>query len=73
MKQMTWGLTLIAIAAAPGATAADWTRTLRSPDGQIEVRIDGGESLRYSISLGGRPLMKDAALWLDIDHVGIGL
>jgi alpha-glucosidase len=72
MKRMTWALTLIAVSAAPGATAADWTRTLRSPDGRIEVRIDGGESFRYSVSLGGRPLMRDAALWLDIDHVKLG-
>jgi alpha-glucosidase len=63
---------LAMVAAGPAAQAADWTRTLRSPDGQIEVRVDGGEALRYSVSLAGKPLLKDAELWLDIDHVKIG-
>jgi alpha-glucosidase len=67
-----WTGVLAVIALCPEAGAADWTRTLRSPDGQIEVRIDGGEALRYSVSLGGKPLLKDAELWLDVDHVKLG-
>ena len=72
MKTSRWTWILTALVAGPTAEASDWTRTLRSPDGQIEVRIDGGEALRYSVSLGGKPLLKDAALWLDVDHVKLG-
>jgi alpha-glucosidase len=67
-----WAWVLAVVAAGSGVEAADWTRTLRSPDGQIEVRIDGGEALRYSVSLAGKPLLKDAELWLDVDHVKLG-
>jgi alpha-glucosidase len=73
MKRTRYVWLLAAAFAAPPAHAAAWTRTLRSPDGQIVVRIDGGEAIRYSVSLGGKPLLRDAALWLDVDHVKLAL
>jgi alpha-glucosidase len=63
---------LLSLAFSAPADAADWTRSLRSPDGAVEVRIDGGEMLRYSVSLGAKPLLKDAELWLEIDGVRMG-
>ena len=73
MKSTPWTYLLAALIASSTAAAAPWTRTLRSPDSQIEVRIDGAESLHYSVSLGGRPLLHNAELWLDVDHMKLGL
>ena len=73
MKSMHLAYLLAALIPSSTASAAPWTRTLRSPDGQIEIRIDGAESLHYSVSLGGRPLLHNAELWLDVDHMKLGL
>ena len=70
MQWIRWACLLAS--AVQTAEAAAWSRTLRSPDGQLEVRIDGDEALRYSVSLAGKPLLRDATLWLDVDHLKLG-
>jgi alpha-glucosidase len=73
MKRTMFACVLVILLPVPSVMAAPWTRTLKSPDGQIEIRIDGGtEALRYSVLLGGKPLVQDASVWLDVDHSKLG-
>lgn len=53
--------------------AAETTHTLRSPDRRIELRIQAGDRISYSILLNGRPLMQDSTLSMRIDQRKLGL
>jgi alpha-glucosidase len=54
------------------AASAVVTRSLRSPDGRIEVRIDLGDRIRYGVLLRGRPLLADSTLAMTIDGAVLG-
>src|SRR5689334_18165994 len=63
---------LIATLLGSSVDGAEWSRTLRSPDGHLELRVDGGDTLRYAVSLDARPLLKDSEIWLSVDGVKLG-
>jgi alpha-glucosidase len=56
-----------------GSAAAQSAYAVRSPDGKIEVRIRTGDRLRYDVLYGGRALLQDSTLSIDIDHRTLGL
>src|SRR5262245_14283980 len=58
--------------AAAAADAPARARTLRSPDGRLQVDVRLGERIAYDLSFKGTRLMKDATLALDVDHVVLG-
>jgi alpha-glucosidase len=65
---LSWLLPL-AVSAGPSAVV---TRSLRSPDGRLEVRIDLGDRIRYGVLLRGRPLLADSTLAMTIDGTVLG-
>ena len=56
-----------------GNASAQTNHTLRSPDRRIEVRIQAGDRIRYSILLNGKPLLQDSTLSILIDQQKLGL
>ena len=58
---------------ALAARATEPGYTLRSPDGKIEVRIQAGDKLRYSVLLNGKPLLSDCTASMKIDRSTPGL
>lgn len=53
-------------------TDAQSNRSLRSPDARIEVQVRAVNSLSYSVSLGGKPLLFDCTLSMKIDQRTLG-
>jgi alpha-glucosidase len=56
-----------------GDATAETNHTLRSPDRRIEVRIQAGDRISYSILLNGKPLLQDSTLSIRIDQRTLGL
>ena len=56
-----------------GNAGAETNHTLRSPDRRIEVRIQAGDRISYSILLNGSPLLQDSTLSIRIDQRTLGL
>src|ERR1700716_951249 len=48
--------------------AAQTSYDLRSPNNRIEVRIRTANGIRYDVLLGGRAILQDCTLSLDVDH-----
>src|SRR5215470_18064832 len=70
-----WRLGVVVVAAiAVGGVArtAPTSFALRSPDGKIEVRIRTAKGIRYDVLLGGRAIVEDSSLTLDVDHKKLG-
>ena len=65
-------LVAMSLLAAGPVFAAAPRRTLRSPDGRLEVRIDLSDRIRYGIALRGRPLLADSTLAMTIDGTVLG-
>src|SRR6266545_2385958 len=53
------------------ASAAS-TYTVRSPDGRVEIRIQTGERITYSIYLRSKVLVQDATMSLRVDEATLG-
>lgn len=60
MNLKRWMLAWIAITAGITATAQDYT--LQSPDGKATVRITVKDSIQYSLSYNGKPLLQPATI-----------
>jgi len=61
-----------AIAVSGAARTAQTSFALRSPDGKIEIRIRTAKGIRYDVLLGGRAIVEDSSLTLDVDHKKLG-
>src|SRR5690349_4339777 len=46
---------------------------LRSPDGQVELRIRTSDRLRYDVLLKGNALLENCTFSLDVEHKKLGL
>jgi alpha-glucosidase len=66
-------LLLLPVMWAAGDVAAESPRALRSPDRRIEIRIQTGDRISYSVLLNGKPLLQDCALSIKIDQKTLGL
>jgi len=56
-----------------GVARAQSNYRLRSPDRKIEVAIQIGDRIRYSVRLNGQALLRDSTLSLKIDQTTLGL
>jgi alpha-glucosidase len=58
---------------ASGASAAEQSSfDLKSPDKRIEVRIRTAHGIHYDVVLGGRAILEDSTLSMDVDHKVLG-
>ena len=66
-------LVFAATLCARGAAAAEQSSfDLKSPDKRIEVRIRTAHGIHYDVVLGGRAIMEDSTLSMDVDHKVLG-
>jgi alpha-glucosidase len=56
-----------------GTASADTNHILRSPNRRIEVRIQTGNRISYSVLLNGKPLLLDSTLSILIDQQRLGI
>ena len=68
------GAVLVAVAAAVSARNANAQASydLRSPNNRIEIRIRTAKGIRYDVLLGGRAILQDCTLSIDVDHRKLG-
>src|SRR6266849_2975370 len=68
------GAVLAAFAAAvsAGDANAQASYDLRSPNNRIEIRIRTAKGIRYDVLLGGRAILQDCTLSIDVDHRKLG-
>jgi len=66
-------LVFAATLCASGSFAAEQSSfDLKSPDKRIEVRIRTAHGIHYDVVLGGRAIMEDSTLSMDVDHKVLG-
>ena len=66
-------LVFVAALTASGALAAEQSSfDLKSPDKRIEVRIRTAHGVHYDVVLGGRAILEDSTLSMDVDHKTLG-
>jgi alpha-glucosidase len=58
----------IAVCGAKGQVSYD----LRSPNGRVELRIRTANGIRYEVLLGGRAILQDCTLSMDVEHKKLG-
>src|SRR5215471_5254697 len=56
----------------PAAASAESKHSVVSPDRRIEITVETGDRISYSVLLGGKPLLKDSTLSLKIDQKSLG-
>src|SRR5205807_1012063 len=59
---------LLFVVGAKAQTSYD----LRSPNNKVELRIRTANGIRYDVLLGGRAILQDCTLTLDVDHKKLG-
>ena len=57
---------------AVGSAKAQSSYDLRSPNSRVELRIRTANGIRYDVLLGGRAILQDCTLSLDVDHKKLG-
>src|ERR1700688_2502653 len=65
-------LVLLPLLLAAGYTMAQSSYDLRSPNNRVEVRIRTANGIRYDVLLGGRAILTDCTLSIDVDHKKLG-
>src|SRR6266446_1621981 len=63
---------LLPISLAAGGAKAQLSYDLRSPNNRVELRIRTASGIRYDVLLGGRAILQDCTLSLDVDHKKLG-
>ena len=63
---------VLPISLAVGGARAQSSYDLRSPNGGVELRIRTANGIRYDVLLGGRAILQDCTLSLDVDHKKLG-
>jgi alpha-glucosidase len=57
---------------AAGDANAQASFDLRSPNGRVELRIRTAKGIRYDVLLGGRAILQDCTLSIDVEHKKLG-
>src|SRR5262245_34142313 len=65
-------LLLISLTWLANDVDAQSNHTLHSPDRRIEVRVQTGDRIRYSVLLNGKLLLQDGTLSINIDQKTLG-
>ena len=63
---------MLPISLAVGDAKAQSSYDLRSPNNRIELRIRTANGIRYDVLLGGRAILQDCTLSIDVDHKRLG-
>ncbi len=63
---------MLPISLAVGDAKAQSSYDLRSPNNRIELRIRTANGIRYDVLLGGRAILQDCTLSIDVDHKKLG-
>src|SRR6266436_1509933 len=63
---------LLPISLAASSAKAQGSYDLRSPNNRVELRIRTANGIRYDVLLGGRAILQDCTLSLDVDHKKLG-
>lgn len=66
-------LVFLPISMAAGFAEAQSSYDLRSPDNRVELRIRTANGIRYDVLLGGRAILQDCTLSIDVDHKKLGV
>src|SRR5882757_580629 len=66
-------IALLLLLLAVGSARAQASYDLRSPNGRVELRIRTANGIRYDVLLGGRAILQDCVLLMDVEQeVGCG-
>src|SRR5258705_7308294 len=65
-------IVLLLLLLAVGSARAQASYDLRSPNGRVELRIRTANGIRYDVLLGGRAILEDCALLMDVEHKKLG-
>ena len=65
-------IVLLPLSLAASSAKAQSSYDLRSPNNRIELRIRTANGIRYDVLMGGRAILQDCALSLDVDHKKLG-
>jgi len=71
VQRKVLAVSLLLLMAAGGAKAQA-SFDLRSPNNRVELRIRTANGIRYDVLLGGRAILQDCTLSLDVDHKKLG-
>src|ERR1700720_4339889 len=63
---------LLPLSLAAGSANAQSSYDLRSPNNRVELRIRTANGIRYDVLLGGRAILQDCSLSIDVDHKKLG-
>jgi alpha-glucosidase len=63
---------LLPISLPVGGAKAQSSYDLRSPNNRVELRIRTANGIRYDVLLGGRAILQDCTLSIDVDHKKLG-
>src|SRR5689334_497021 len=66
-------LVFAAILLLVGAAKAQTSFDLRSPNNKVELRIRTANGIRYDVLLGGRAILQDCTLSMDVEHKKLGV
>jgi alpha-glucosidase len=66
-------LVLLPLSLATGFAGAQSSYDLRSPNNRVELRIRTANGIRYDVLLGGRAILADCTLSLDVEHKKLGV
>ncbi len=72
-KTLLPALVLMNLLCVAKSAVADSSYNLISPDTRIEIKIQTGDRISYSIFFKGKPLLRDATLALRIDQATLGI
>src|SRR5712672_4075021 len=70
LRNVTSALLLLLLAV--GSARAQASYDLRSPNGRVELRMRTANGIRYDILLGGRAILQDCTLAMDVEHKKLG-
>jgi alpha-glucosidase len=65
-------IALLLLLLVVGGAKAQASYDLRSPNGRVELRIRTANGIRYDVLLGGRAILQDCALAMDVEHKKLG-
>src|ERR1700730_8566428 len=65
-------LVLLQLLLVAGCTVAQSSYDLRSPNNRVELRIRTANGIRYDVLLGGRAILQDCTLSMDVEHKKLG-
>src|SRR6267378_3739495 len=65
-------IALLLLLLVVGGAKAQASYDLRSPNGRVELRIRTANGIRYDVLLGGRAILQDCTLSMDVEHKKLG-